>query len=430
MKKLNYHKVNTVSSGTIRSINERIVVNLIRDRQPISRAEIARTTGLQRSTVTLLVRKLLKERVICEKGRGQSGGGRRPDLLYLNGHRACVLALDIGVTRTTLALGDFNGKTLWKEEFATIKQPEQFLKLVVSKMKAVLKTRKPGMVFEGIGVSVPGLVNVETGTVVYAPNLQWNELALGEEIGKSIGLPVYIDNDANLCALAEIWQGSISSVGSHNLVYVLVADGIGTGIAFDGQIYRGFSGGAGEFGHMRIDLNGPPCGCGNHGCWEVLASNRALVRRYQEACQTDGGWRLAAGGIEESSQSTFRIPHSAIGRSAGSRPRRLTAKQVIAKARAGDQNALTALRQTGHYLGIGIANLIVSLNPEVVVVGGEMAEAWDLIGDAIMSTTGGEVARQNRAGVRLVPSTVKESPSLSGAMVLALSARLKIPNVA
>lgn len=403
MKKINYQKVSAASSRTIRSINERIVLNLIRDHQPISRAEIARTTGLQRSTVTLLVRKLLKEQVVCENGRGESGGGRRPDLLYLNGHRACVLGLDIGVTRSTLALGDFNGKILSREDFPTSHDPDEFLDTVVAKMKAALRLKRPGMTFEGVGVSVPGLVNVETGMVIYAPNLKWSEFALGPRLSKTLRLPVHIDNDANLCAMAEIWHGSIGTVRSHNLVYLLVADGIGTGVAFDGQIYRGFNGGAGEFGHMRIELNGPLCGCGNRGCWELFASNQALIRSYEGRSQ---------------------------GRSIGTGQTPVTPKQIIAKARAGDARALEALRQTGEYLGIGIVNVIVSLNPEVVVVGGEVAEAWDLIGERIVNTVGGEVFRQNRKGVKLVPSTVKKSPSLVGAILLALSGRLNIPNVA
>jgi predicted NBD/HSP70 family sugar kinase len=403
MKKINYQKVNTASSRTIRSINERIVLNLIRDRQPISRAEIARTTGLQRSTVTLLVQKLLQEKVIYQKERGPSEGGRPPDLLYLNGHGACVLALDVGVTQTTLALGDFNGKVLWEEQFATSTDPEEFLKMVVSRVKAILRSRKPGRAFEAIGVSVPGLVNVDTGIVIYAPNLKWHQFALGPDLSRLLGLPVSIDNDANLCALAEMWHGSIGAVSSHNLVYLLVADGIGTGVAFDGQIYRGFSGGAGEFGHMCIDLNGPRCSCGNRGCLEVLASNRALIGNYQDLCN---------------------------GHPGGHAPSRLTVKGIIAKARAGDQRALAALRQTGRYLGIGIANLIVSLNPEVVVVGGEIAEAWDLMSESILQIGGGEVCSRNRSGTKLVPSTVKESPSLVGALLLALSGRLEIPNVA
>jgi predicted NBD/HSP70 family sugar kinase len=203
--------------------------------------------------------------------------------------------------------------------------------------------------------------------------------------------------------MAEVWHGSIGAVRSHNLVYVHVTDGIGTGIAFDGQIYRGFNGGAGEFGHICIDVNGPQCNCGNWGCWELYASNRALVRRYQ------GVW---------GSDLTRSVPTP------------VTAKEVIVKARMGDEQAVEALRQTAHYLGIGIVNLIVSLNPEVVVVGGEIAEAWDMIGDSLVNTVGGEVFNQNRSGGRLVSSTVKESPSLVGAMLLALSGKLKIPNVA
>jgi predicted NBD/HSP70 family sugar kinase len=401
MKKINYRNVSTASSRTIRNINEKIVLNLIRDRQPISRAEIARTTGLQRSTVTLLVRKLLKDQMVCEKGRGESAGGRRPDLLFLNGHRACVLGLDVGVRQTTLALGDFNGKILRQEEFATGGDPMEFLKTAEARIKPLLGASKPRMSFEGIGVSVPGLVNVETGIVIYAPNLKWNQFPLGPEMENLFGLPIYIDNDANLCAMAEVWHGNIGAVNSHNLVYVHVTDGIGTGIAFDGQIYRGFSGGAGEFGHMCIDVNGPQCNCGNWGCWEVYASNQALIKTYRRLCGDD----LVDAGADS-----------------------MTAKDVIARARAGDEPALMALKQEARYLGIGLANLIVALNPEVVVVGGQIAEAWDLMSDCLVNIAGGEVFNQNWS--RLVPSTVKELPSLVGAMLLALSGRLKVPNVA
>src|SRR6185437_14762694 len=209
---------------------------------------------------------------------------------------------------------------------------------------------------EGVGVSLPGLVDPSTGTALYIPYFLWRDLPISEKISNAVGLPVVIDNDANAVALAELWFGRPEVNDARDFILVLVAEGVGTGIIFDGQVYRGQRGAAGEFGHMVIGANAPvPCSCGNRDCWEAFSSEGAAKARY---FKLSGEENVASFGFRE----------------------------LVDRALGGEPNATAALIETAHYLGIGISNLVVGFSPEAVVVGGEMARAWSLVESALTET--------------------------------------------
>jgi predicted NBD/HSP70 family sugar kinase len=388
LRRLDLRKAQAARLNTIRDINRQIVLNYVREREPISRAEIARETELQRSTVSAIVEDLKTEGLVEEVGEGESTGGRRPTLLKLRAADAIALGVSITPTCTTVATSDLAGRVLDQEEFLT--DPRKTIHKVIEVVRE-FTTRYKGSI-EGVGVSLPGLVDPSTGTALYIPYFFWRDLPISKVISDAVGLPVVIDNDANAVALAELWFGRPEVSDARDFILVLVAEGVGTGIIFDGQVYRGQRGAAGEFGHMVIGRGAPvPCSCGSDDCWEAFSSERAAVARY-----------LKLSGASTNSPTTFI--------------------QVVDRALGGEQNAITALIETARQLGVGISNLIIGFSPEAVVVGGEIARAWELIEHALTETIANSV-RRGLPSARILPSTLGVNPTLRGALSLVLASK-------
>lgn len=390
MRRIDLKRAQAARSNTIRNINRQIVLNYVREREPISRAEIARETALQRSTISTIVDELQAEGLVEEIGAGVSTGGRRPTLLRLRAVGAVAIGVDITPSVTTIATSDLAGRVLEQEQFATTGNYPKMIERVVDCVRAL--ARKSQGRIEGIGVSVPGLVDPETGKVIYVPYFKWRELDIAQKISAATGLSVTIDNDANAAALAELWFGRPEVMETRDFIMVLVAEGVGTGIIFDGQIYRGERGAAGEFGHMIIGEGGPvACSCGNYDCWEAFSSERAAIARYH---------RLNGKGDGEQSRVCLR--------------------QLVECALSGEEAARAALSETAHYLGIGISNLIVGLSPEAVVVGGAIARAWPLIIEALREPVEKSI-RRGLPSALIAPSTLGDQPTLMGALCLVLA---------
>jgi predicted NBD/HSP70 family sugar kinase len=386
MRRLDLRKAQAARLNTIRDINRQIVLNYVREREPISRAEIARETDLQRSTISAIVEDLKMEGLVEEVGEGESTGGRRPTLLKLRAAGPIALGVSITPTCTTIATSDLAGRVIDQEEFLT--DADKTLGQMIDVVHAFTERYKGSI--EGVGVSLPGLVDPATGTALYIPYFLWRDLPISEMISNAAGVPVVIDNDANAVALAELWFGRPEVNDARDFILVLVAEGVGTGIIFDGQVYRGQRGAAGEFGHMVIGSGAPvPCSCGGVDCWEAFSSERAAIARY-----------LKLSGAP--AQTTFI--------------------EVVDRALAGEANAKAALVETARQLGVGISNLIIGFSPEAVVVGGEIARAWDLIESALTETIANSV-RRGLPSARILPSTLGEKPTLRGALSLVLASK-------
>ncbi len=280
MRRIDLTKAQAARSSTIRDLNRQFVLNYIRDREPISRAEIARSTELQRSTVSTIVEELKDEGLIEEIGAGASTGGRRPTLLRLRAAGATAIGVDITPSATTIAASDLVGRVIARERFENSPRPEELAAQVIERLRDIAGRQHQGTI-AGVGVSLPGLVDTGTGRAIYIPFFRWRDWSIAEEIERATGLKALVDNDANAAALAELWFGRPEVSGARDFILALVAEGIGTGIVFDGQIYRGERGAAGEFGHMIVGQDAPvACSCGNRDCWEAFASERAAVARY------------------------------------------------------------------------------------------------------------------------------------------------------
>lgn len=388
MRRINLKKANVARADTIRYINRQIVLNYVREKEPISRAEISQETALQRSTISLIIEEL-KIQGLIDEIEGESTGGRPPLLLRLRAAGSMVIGVDIGTENTTVATGDLAGRVLQKETFAT--DPD--LRITSNRITNCIQTfiaREPQI--EGVGISLPGLVDPETGTALFIPHFKWRDWPIAEELREVTGLPVTVDNDANAAALAELWLGRPEIRHVRDFIFVLVEEGLGTGIIFDGQVYHGMAGAAGEFGHMTIGKNAPvSCAAGSDECWEAFASERAALARY-----------------------SLKRPTARNG---------ISFNELIDYAILGDDDAKQALVETAYYLGLGISNLTKGLSPEAVIVGGDISRAWPLIADELKKAVAKNSICSGLPSAPLIPSTLGENTRIIGALSLVLASK-------
>jgi predicted NBD/HSP70 family sugar kinase len=336
----------SASNKTPRQINRNLVFNLIRTRQPISRADLARVSGLQRSTISLIVEDLIRDRWVLEGATGRLPRGRRPTFLELNHHRA-VISVDIHPAQTTVAVTDLGGRIVAQQVVNLPADPNRAIPTIIAIIKKLIANHTD-ISFDGIGISLPGRADPQQQKLIFAPNLKWPVLSLKSKIQRATGLRVEMDNVANACALSEVWFGD--SDGLHDLVVVNVSEGIGTGIFSNGQLLRGANGMAGEFGHVEMEHDGRPCGCGSRGCWETVASNRAGLRYYHEF----GG--------------NGAVPNFAA---------------LVKMAQSDDEVAIKALEKMSLYLGRGLRMIASALAPSEIIVVGDITSAWHMFGPMI-----------------------------------------------
>ncbi len=272
----------------VRDINQTVLLHLIRERQPISRADITKFTGLRAGTVSAIVNRLIKNDLVYEGREGPSSGGRRPTNLYINAESYYVLAIDIGVLDTITAIADFNGRIVHSHSVPTEGDPKKFLKKLAAKANKLITEEYSRARFASAGISVPGLIDRKTGSIEISPNLEWHNIPLRQILEKELDLPVYVENDANAAAFSELWYGPVAESNVRTLVFILVVEGLGTGLIINGELHTGSKLGMGGFGHMSIDPNGELCSCGRRGCWETFASERATVERFHRVTAKQG----------------------------------------------------------------------------------------------------------------------------------------------
>ena len=389
MRRINLKKASVARSDTIRNINRQIVLNYVRERAPISRAEISHETELQRSTVSLIVEEL-KDQGLIDEIEGESTGGRPPLLLQLRAAGPIAIGVDLSTKGTAVATSDLAGRVLAKETFPTDPNAEKTLRLVLDSVTRLVRKEKG---VEAVGVSLPGLVEPETGNAIFIPHFRWRDWDIAGRLQAATGLPVRVDNDANAAALAELWFGRPEVREVRNFVMILVEEGLGTGIVFDGQVYHGDAGGAGEFGHMTIGSDAPvACAAGSHECWEAFASERAALARYATLSARDAKQNVCF-------------------------------TELVDRALRGEESAKAALVQTAYHLGVGISNIIKALSPEAVIVGGQMSRAWPLIASEIQAAVEKNNICRGLKVARIIPSTLGDEPRMMGALSLVLSSK-------
>lgn len=372
-------RVQRASSETARWINRDIVLELIREHQPTSRADLSRRSGLQRSTVSQIVEQLIRERWVREGPVAISARGRRPTMLGLNQDLG-VIAIDVRPNLATVAVVDLNGRLLSRSQVPVTSDPECSTRLI-NEAAARIRGALPRYSIEGIGISLPGRVDPATQRLIFAPNLRWPDFDLKGAIESKLHLPVKMENAANACLIAELTFGSLD--GIQNIVLVTISEGVGTGIFANGHLITGDSGRAGEFGHAPLGPDGPRCACGRNGCWEVFASCRAALRYYRE--------------IEPKAKE-------------------VTFNNLLRMAQDGNPSAASALNQQAKEIGRGLGLLIAGLAPSMILMAGEITGAWSRFGPVIER----EAARFTVAGSlpQILPAHEGEIARLRGAAAL------------
>lgn len=334
----------TWNQHVVKKENKSLVLKAIKSNSPISRADIASSTGLNKGTVSSLVNELLDENLTNESGPGKSSGGRRPVMLHFNQVAGYSIGIDLGVNYILGILTDLNGVICSEEKvsFTNLTYEEILMELhkIIDMLIASAPPSPYGIV--GIGVGVPGVVNKDK-KILLAPNLNWRNVDLKTTLEQKYKVPATIENEANAGAYGEKNFG----VGKefNNIIYVSVGIGVGVGLILNGELYRGNNGFAGEFGHMTIEVNGSKCSCGNEGCWELYASEKSLMLNAE---RSDLGKDL---------NNDFSL------------------EKIIDLAHAGNTDSIHLFEQIGKYLGVGINNIINIFNPEQVIIGNRMAEA-------------------------------------------------------
>lgn len=405
MRKIDTRRFVCATRSTPREINRQILLNLVREHQPISRADLARHMDIGRGMITSLVDELLTEEAIYDGATVDVPRGRKPQMLFVRTRDRLVIAVDVRFSRTFVMLGDFAGNAVATESFDTIVDPRLFVKSIIACTKRLLRAHRASGRCEGIGLVVPGMVNQSTGRILNSPQLGWRDVDVRDAIALGTGLAVHIENAPIACALAHAWLGQRGR-DTGDFVYVTVSDGVGVGIVVNGQVVRGHSHTAGEFGHIPLDLNGPRCRCGNRGCLEAYTSNLATLTRYL--------------GRELSSEETRELL----------RETGLTIGDVMTRAREGDARARTALDDTAHFLGLGLAMIINALNPSQIVIGGEITADWSRIEPIVREMIAQRALTTEAAATPIIPEDSEVSPRLRGATALVAAPLFAAPKVA
>lgn len=403
MRRINLDAFKVARRGTSREINRQIALNLIRARQPLSRAELSRLMGVRRGAASRLVEELLRSGLVFEGAKGESARGRKPRLLYIETRRSFALAVDVSASATALLATDLLGRPLLDVvEFQTSAQPQELIRDLARAVARVRREHPELGSCAGIGVVVSGIVDLKSRRLKFSPTLGWRDVDLLEPLQAATQLPVVIENSVKACVVAQVWAVRAAPPADGPVAFVNVSDGVGVGIAIDGKLLRGARNLAGELGHAPLHRDGPLCSCGQRGCWEAYVSKRAISARY---LGRDASWPaspLPGAGVEE----------------------------IVARARAGEPRAVETLRETGGYLGLGLATVVKAVDPARIYIGGELTAAWDLVEPAARAALRERALIREAGDVEIVPVPLGDRPRLRGAVALVSTPAFAAPIVA
>jgi predicted NBD/HSP70 family sugar kinase len=326
----------------IREINQALVLGIVRDRGPISRTDIAALAELSPATITDISGVLIDQGLIYEQEAGISTGGRRPILLSLNRQAGLVLGAKLTDREIITALIDLDGEIVDRQTASLNGDDPNHVVNVLSGLVDELRSRQAGRRIFGLGLGLAGVIDRRQGICRFSPYFRWHDVPLRHLLEERLSLPVVIDNDVNTLTLAEQWFGQGQGVA--DFLVITLGRGVGMGMVLDGRLYRGGNGGAGEFGHATMEIDGPVCDCGKRGCLEAFVSTPALLSRLQTAIGNE-----------------------------------LTFDDALDLARSGHPAATAIFTEAGRLLGLALSHLVNIFNPPLVIVGGEGAAAMDFV---------------------------------------------------
>jgi glucokinase-like ROK family protein len=390
--------------GVVRTHNAAVVLQHLRLHAPLSRADLAKRIGLNRSTVSSIVTQLLAAGLIHETEFQTDKLGRPGLSLALNPLCGCAVGVEIDPTGVHVVLTNFVAHSVWRRRVRLGQDDSQatFLHCAEELVRQALsQAQSRNLQVLGIGIALPGLVDVQVGELRYAPALHWQNIPFRQEWSRRFGLPILLENNANAAALGEYYFGVAQGVG--NFLYVGAGATMGGGIVVNGELFRGRGGFAGEMGHMTLNPKGDTCYCGRKGCWETLVGPRAVVEQYRLRGARAAEIRLAEAGEDD----LFTT--------------------VVRAADAGDLAALAVMQEMGHYLGIGLANLVNIFNPQLVVLGGFYSLAHETLLPDIKKTIKQHSLYPMRTALSILPSQRGSDDAVLGAVALVLDDRMCRP---
>ncbi len=403
--------VTTADQNLVRKINTALVINTLRHRAPLSRAELATSTGLNRSTISSIITELLGSRLVQETMLQSDRIGRPGMLLELNPAGGFAVGIELGVDFISLVVTDFVANVLWRQR--KLSNPSDGQVTILERAYAMTESAlaeglRRGLRPLGVGLGVPGLVDLQQGELKFAPNLGWKDTPLRQLWSQRFSLPVFVENDAKAAAMGEYYFGVARGQG--NFIFLHAGVGLGAGILIDGKLFRGSRGYAAEVGHMIIDPGGELCGCGKRGCWETLVGPRAVIKRFR--------------------QTLLQGASSAVLPAADNDLENITFETVANAALQGDLAALAAMREVASNLGFGIANLVNIFNPQLVVLGGELNYASEILLPVIERVVVANALALPRADLRIVASAHGTDACVIGAAALVLDDIFREPGLA
>ena len=373
----------------MKSVNKSIILNKIRTSEPISRAQIAKDTKLTPPTVSSIVKELIEQELVRESDLGESKGGRKPTMLHINNNAFYVVGVDAGPETVECILADLSGKIVERVS-SKLNIPitnDQFIRILKENIHKILQTSKPYHdKILGIGVAMHGVVDIETGTSLVAPNLDLRNIPIKQKLEEEFNLVVNVENDARAMALGESWFGGHGDADS--MVAVNIGRGVGSGVVINGKLYHGAQDIAGEIGHMTIDINGEICECGSRGCLQTFASGVAIAERTRKK-------------LEEKSET-------------------ITGEEVYKLAESGNTAYIEILEETGMIIGIGLTNLIHLINPRKIVLGGGVMKSEKFILPKIKQTIEQRVLSPAAKETEVTVTKLGEDATLLGAVSLLL----------
>ena len=390
-------------------MNRSMVFDLIRRKGPISRAEIARTIGLSIPTVMKITEEFSHKQFVQDVGKGESSGGKRPELLELVPDSKYIIGVGVGRSKTNVLMMNLAGEVFIREIMETggTAVPEVWISRLIQVIENVIResglSRKQIL---GMGIGMPGILDEKSGKVLFSPDFKWENVDMLTPIRERFKMDITIENANRALAMGEYYFGA--GVDSRNFLVVNLGHGIGSAIMREGEFYRGSSGSSGEIGHIILEKNGPKCNCGNLGCLEAIASGNAIARDAKIAV------------LEGNATKIMELVNEDINR--------IEAKTVFEAARLGDRLAIQIAERAMQYIGIGLANYINLLDPDLIILFGGLTNAGDIFLKKVK-----EVLRERQmkfAGrqVKLVISQMGENGTAVGSASLVLKKFIKYGN--
>nr|WP_305145343.1 ROK family protein [Blautia producta] len=390
-------------------MNRSMVFDLIRRKGPISRAEIARTIGLSIPTVMKITEEFSHKQFVQDVGKGESSGGKRPELLELIPDSKYIIGVGVGRSKTNVLMMNLAGEVFIREIMETggTVVPEVWISRLIRVIENVIReSGLPEKRILGMGIGMPGILDEDSGKVLFSPDFKWENVDMLTPIRERFKMDITIENANRALAMGEYYFGA--GVDSRNFLVVNLGHGIGSAIMREGEFYRGSSGSSGEIGHIILEKNGPKCNCGNKGCLEAIASGNAIARDAKIAV------------LEGNASKIMELVNGDINR--------IEAKTVFEAAHLGDQMAIQITERAMQYIGIGLANYINLLDPDLIILFGGLTNAGDIFLKKIK-----EVLRERQmkfAGrqVKLVISQMGENGTAVGSASLVLKKLIKYGN--